>query len=348
MRDAQQRRSARTMAGPRRGRALGCGVGLLGALCLLAGACKDRERPSAAPGGAPSAGARTPGAPTGGADESGVAAVAGPSAPPDPAVVRELVVHDLTPAALRVVDLSEDVDDIVRASLAQTKRVVVADDPAAAPDGYSLGFGIIYHLVVDGTPVREPTKGSLIVMVQVDMGRRRAGALSEVYDARALETLPYDPATDGALEPLVRGQVERAVDGARGRLVAQLRLAGGSDAAVLAMLRDPDPLVRAAAAREAGERELKGAVEPLVAALDAEQPELRLAALGALGRIRDEAAVPAVAQRTSGNDLDEIRTAVFVLGDIGGPKARRYLESIAEAHPVPEIQAAAKAALGEP
>jgi HEAT repeat protein len=265
-------------------------------------------------------------------------------------------VHDLTPAPTRVVDLSGEVEGIVRASLAKTRRLALPGDSAGAtaggapgspaPDGYSLGFGILYQLVVDEErPATEPEKGTLYVLVEADMGRRRPGALPEAYEARAVRQLPYDPATDGALEPLLRGQIERTVDETRGRLVATLRLAGGSDAAVLAMLGDEDPLVRAAAAREAGERGLVGAVEPLERALDAEEAELRLSALGALGRIGDARAVPAVARRTQGMNVEEIRAAVFALGDIGGPEARRYLGTMAYGHPDPAIQDAAKAAL---
>ena len=265
--------------------------------------------------------------------------------------------HDLTPPALRLVDLSGDVDGIVRQSFDRTKRILLPPPaatgaPAGAPsgtsaDGYDLGVGILYVLLVEGQPVAAAAKGTVTVIANADMGRRSAGRVPETYEAVATIEVPYDPATDGPLEPIARRQVERAVDDARTRLVARLRLAGGSDAAVLAMLHDADPAVRAAAAREAGERRLKDAAAAIAPALADDDRELRQAALGALGRIGDRSVVPAVARLTQGMDAEEIRLAVFALGDIGGPEARRYLETIAYSHPMPEIRHVAEAALDD-
>ena len=98
------------------------------------------------------------------------------------------------------------------------------------------------------------------------------------------------------------------------------------------------------AASEAGERRLVEALKPLIrltAHADAVVSLRAGSALGMLG-IEDVEALRALATMTEGPDPEHHLIAIHALGDIGGPRALRYLDTLAIGHPDPAMRDAAR------
>jgi HEAT repeat protein len=103
----------------------------------------------------------------------------------------------------------------------------------------------------------------------------------------------------------------------------------------IASARDPAPLLPAlvvalSSGETIGARDAAGsalerlgalAVEPLVGALDADEPHQRLAAVAVLGALRDRRAVPPLAALLADPDPNVRGAAAEALGKIGGPAA---------------------------
>ena len=266
------------------------------------------------------------------------------SRPSSPEVVEELIVRDLSPELLRVNGVEVDVESLVRSSFADRNRIVLRK-PGGEGEPYSLGFGLAWALIVDERPVTEEKAGTLFLVARGELGRKKSGFENEEYTAELLDEVGYAPDKDGPLATFLPRRVRALIDRTRDRFVVQLRIAGGNEYELLEFVGDEDNFAVLMAAREVGERGLLNAVPALIKALDRKDPELRLVLIGALGRLRDPRAVDALAARTSGVQMEEVRQAVYALGDIGGPKARRYLKTIAYSHPNDVIKAAAQEAL---
>jgi HEAT repeat protein len=113
----------------------------------------------------------------------------------------------------------------------------------------------------------------------------------------------------------------------------------------LANLQSPDQKVAAEAENRLirfGEK----AVEPLLATVDHEDPQVRFRAVWALGKIGDARALPAILRLTEDPDERVAYDAVLALGELGDPRAMPRLREIA-AGPADErtLDSAARTAL---
>ncbi len=150
----------------------------------------------------------------------------------------------------------------------------------------------------------------------------------------AIWRLPRAPGFASLMEPFTRPDVEYEL---RWRAVYALMRAGdprGAEA-LLAALRDPDPLVRSLAARglRAPVADSAGRHDParsgLLLALDDEHPHVRINALRALATFGDEALAPAVARLLGDADPIVVLAAAEALGSLGGAHTAALLEPIA-------------------
>ena len=143
--------------------------------------------------------------------------------------------------------------------------------------------------------------------------------LGEVGGSRAVE--------------LLMGALASSEAKVRREAVLALAKVGGDDAAqlVFGMLDDPATTVRVAAASAVGVLGVRRAVKPLMKMLeDEDDPDLLLAALHALGHLKDPAAVHAIERQAVGSFLrrppPDLRIAAYqALRRIGTPHARRVL-----------------------
>ncbi len=264
-----------------------------------------------------------------------------------PLHINELIVRDLTPEELRLVTRElthEKLTLVVEEHLAEADGIIARDDPAESQADppreppYSLGLALLALLSAEEAAVATEQPGTIHLIVRVELGRPRRGAPAEEYDVEMEVRHLFDPRQDGPLNAFAEELVAEVLGNAIERLIAKIELMAGDDSGVIATLGTDDLPLRAAAAREAGERRLVVATGRLVALLEEEDEGVRLAALGALGRIGDDNTSADVAALTRGTDMQMVIQAIHVLGDIGGPVARRYLKALAETHPVDEVR----------
>lgn len=136
----------------------------------------------------------------------------------------------------------------------------------------------------------------------------------------------------GAVE-LLMGALANSEAKVRREAVLALAKVGGADAGqlVFGMLEDPATSVRVAAVSAVGALGVGRAVKPLMKMLeDEDDPDLLLAALHALGHLKDPAAVHAIERHAVGSFLrrppPDLRIAAYqALRHIGTPHARRVL-----------------------
>lgn len=133
-------------------------------------------------------------------------------------------------------------------------------------------------------------------------------------------------------------------------LDGQLRLARASDEELPKLLEEG--LVGAAAQiglQRAREANNPAAAKPARAYLSHHNPQLVLAAAGALVQLKDkEAAAPmieAATQLSAANNLRDLRALLYLLGELGGQQVIPYLEAVATGHANPEIKESAAQAL---
>lgn len=119
---------------------------------------------------------------------------------------------------------------------------------------------------------------------------------------------------------------------------------GSGNTGLIKALENPEPDIRVAAVRALGERRARDAIDPLCALLDREENEVGEAAVGSLVMIGDEKAVPCIIRWAGSNDR---RLAIIIdpLAMLGGQEARVYLEMVASGHEVQGIKLSAEEGL---
>jgi HEAT repeat protein len=173
------------------------------------------------------------------------------------------------------------------------------------------------------------------------------GEATETYRAEVADETPYGGPGQASGRVALGDLLARLSDTVASQLSGQVRMRHASDAQVLAALAsDQEPGVLMEAASEAGERELAPALQPLILLTRHLDDTVALRAAAAVGRLGagDEASARALAAMTSGSDIERHLVAVQALGDVGGSRAGRYLDTLADGHPDPAIRSAARAA----
>jgi hypothetical protein len=210
-----------------------------------------------------------------------------------------------------------------------------------------------------------PTTHSLSLVVQY-AGRRSSspqgtfffgasGLLKEMGSVRPLVLrtevqqdwpLPEEcatmPAPDSCAGMLAAGAVRPALDSLLGKLAFDCQVHTGGIEVLRTALQAPDQWRKREAVRMVGERGMTELAPQVLELLDTADEPLCLAVIGALGRLKAEAAVPALVQ-ASGKASEVVVHAVAVaLRDIQTPTALRYLEEWARYHPVTSVRSLAE------
>ena len=284
------------------------------------------------------------------------AAPAGPSSGPKMVVpeattdgrprLRTVLVSDLTPPDRRPVDLSLESDAVLRSALLSPGAFApaTADELSAC----AAEIDVMYAWVVNGEVVLKADEGVARVVVDGQMHclpPAGSGDTPESFRADFSDERPFrtDGPTTGeeALRELL-GELGRRVAGA---LFGQVLMRHATETQVLAALARRDSVgLLMEAASEAGERRLRSAVPALIGLTVHSEPVVGLragASLGLVGDPRDEV-IEALAAMTRGADTERHLVAVHALGDLGGERAARYLDTLAVGHPLPPVREAAR------
>lgn len=258
---------------------------------------------------------------------------------PRPCVVTGVsVAEGIDPAVLR--SLGIDRDNLRRAALAALGR--------------SPGFRV---------PPPEPVEGARLCRATVALVDARAssrpGGGPQVEVLVGLEVAPgeeaegiremarYSEAVRSGEDP--RTALLRAIEAGAGRAADVLALALAEtdkpEAEVIRDLGSGDPRMRDLAVRVLADRHSPAVVPALLPRLSDPDPEVVERAVGALAQIRDPRAVGPLIELTHRREGPFVTQLVFIIGDIGGPEAEAYLETLASGHPEPTVKQAARDAL---
>ena len=98
------------------------------------------------------------------------------------------------------------------------------------------------------------------------------------------------------------------------------------------------------AAIEAGERKLSKAVPDLIRLTRHHRSVVAMRAAAALGLIGSQQpeVLKALVAMVAGNDLERHVVAINALADVGGPRAVKYLQTLADGHPEASIRTLAR------
>jgi HEAT repeat protein len=200
--------------------------------------------------------------------------------------------------------------------------------PTAEPDDQVMMLSLL-------PPLQTLDRAQPVVPLLTDADARVRAAAAE-----ALARSSPQPALQVLSRELSREAVAPEVVRAAGALGEAVCLA------LMPLLRDRDPAVRAAAADALGRCDDVHVPEALEAALEGEgDPTARRSILRSLGRIAGAAAVPALARALDEPDPETRVVALEALGTTGAPDALKHLRSALDGPPAEAL--AAIRSLGE-
>jgi hypothetical protein len=141
------------------------------------------------------------------------------------------------------------------------------------------------------------------------------------------DTEPFDTPESSGIAEAAR-VFARSLEGLDG----QRRIREIPDAGLVDIIEGRVPVSRPVllvAIEETGERRLRGAAGTLLKALDTDDEMQVLRVIGALGRLEDPIAIPALGRLGVAGPLVIVFPALQAIADIDGPEARRALELVA-------------------
>lgn len=182
--------------------------------------------------------------------------------------------------------------------------------------------------------------GQILGAVTLDL---RLETPAGVYETQAFigEALPGKEPLEKELATFSEEIVNEVVHA----LVMGLRAEVASDEGLLKMLSGEDQAGIEPAILEARKRKLKAAAPALVKLLTHEEREIVNLAAGALGDVGDESAVPDLIDAGSRVQPVDRLPVLYAVGELGGPAAIIYLETVQKNAAHPAVRAAADSAL---
>jgi hypothetical protein len=176
------------------------------------------------------------------------------------------------------------------------------------------------------------------------LGRALPEGLRGRYEAEALV------ARNAPIFESEQALIDEAIDMAARYIGLELELSRAPTEDVLRRLDDTDPKVRARVIGELRERGASAAAVPRLVTLlggDEADPDVLLAATGALIESKDPRAVAPLIESARRRSPVYLSQIIFGVAEIGGKEAEAYLFTVASGHPDPAIKKAAQDALDE-
>jgi hypothetical protein len=175
-----------------------------------------------------------------------------------------------------------------------------------------------------GESIQRLARGHDVILVfgaASDGAARGRLVAAHVYEASApAATVPTDPKQRAAHLREVRQLIRQA----------RQKQPGAVNSLIALLSSDPDPTIRRTAASALGSIGGPEAVAALTTALNDQEASVRVSALTALGRRREESAVPSLAQVAARDSEASVRrAAVWALSSLRSDEARRAIEGAA-------------------
>jgi hypothetical protein len=174
-----------------------------------------------------------------------------------------------------------------------------------------------------GESIQRLARGHDVILVfgaASDGTARQRLVAAHVYEASAPATVPADPKQRAAHLREVRQLIRQA----------RQKQPGAVNSLIALLSSDPDPTIRRTAASALGSIGGPEAVAALTTALNDQEASVRVSALTALGRRREESAVPSLAQVAARDSEASVRrAAVWALSSLRSDEARRAIEGAA-------------------
>ncbi len=258
-----------------------------------------------------------------------------PSAAAGPLLFHKVEARDRSAAGQHVAGVTDvELSRWLRERLARSRSVKLVERPG--PRSYALALEL--GLALREEEGREPAR-MVLASARAAIPGEPEGLVLQASTVR-----PFRPAGKGAAEQqALRAVVEAVADD----LVFQAETAAGSEAELVARLRNTkDPLRLSAAVEIAAFRRSPATVPPLIALLEREDREVSDRAIGALVAIGDRRAVkPLTRVAKSFRDTAQMAKVLDAIGSLGGQEARDYLEFVASGHDDADIRNLASEAL---
>jgi len=261
--------------------------------------------------------------------------------PLETAVIGDIAIKQAKPTALAADIRERDLAAAVGAVLARSKAFAASQ--AEVPAGRT---GVPAHVTLTITydRVDAPTGRSIVCAVEAAIewqgGGERLTPRVNVLAEKQLVPADQKRAPQIAVEMIQQS----AVEAARG-LVMKEELRQGEDPAILAGLDSNDSDVVLWSLELVADRTLKGGFERALALLKDKDAGVRAAALRALVALKDPRAVGPLAKMANFSNPEELRMVVEAVSAIGGDEAAEFLEYVATGHSDPDLRNRAREGL---
>lgn len=265
---------------------------------------------------------------TAGADAGAPAPSATPAREGSPLPLALRPVTDLRPAEGGLHADAPGLTDVaawLQAELSKAPEFAAPGDEARPSARLSGDYRAAWSPAQDGSP------GNLGA-VYFELTLRTAspkGRPLDVYRASAFvgERLPDDKPPAEGLKLLVQGVTQEVA----ATLVKQVRAQHADDPALLSFLQTRDDVeLLKPSIEEARRRRLRAATPGLRALLTHEDRDVVNLAAAALGDVGDRSVVPSLIDAGSRVSPPDRLPVIYALGELGGPEATLYLESLAQ------------------
>jgi len=237
-----------------------------------------------------------------------------------------IIAVDRTNSSERPADMSAAVQGLAEAAAKRAGFTVVED-------GHSGTAEVFYAVVKDGKPDPKAERGTVAWGVSVMVRVEDEQGLGEVFEGRRGDERPFIKATVPDLKAAFDSLLGEALEGAFRDVAMQIKYVSADAKTCEAALTAQHPEERWAALRRLGDLGSKESAQPIIDILDGADELTTAIAVGVLARLKSARAVPVLAKLAEGPSPDRATLIVNALAEIGGPEARKYLELIGASHP---------------
>lgn len=258
-------------------------------------------------------------------------------------VLGQVQVQQMAPRDQRLPGITFDDDALTKSAQKQLQEAGIF---AAGPNVKAAVAKVLLGYAVEDVRAEGKALARAIAQLRVAVTPTKLADPYWAEEVEAAAELPYAVGTD--VKPPQKAYsslVTRLVGDLLRDYIARQKLRTASEADVLKAIASQEGALREEAIRQAGQRHLPKAVDPLLRLLTHEDETVRDAALGALLAMRERRAVAVLTASHSMHDRREMRKIVEAVSLFGGSEAISYLEFVADAHEDEEIRTLAKSSL---